>query len=259
MWLNKLDWSAQGWPRVFLWTILGTLGCIAAATWVDSFNFATLDDKAIARALLTDIGLPTLLAAPLIFFFSSKLRELAIANHRMSILAATDSLTGVLNRGAFTMLVDAYLKDARQQQRQATGALLIVDADEFKSINDTFGHDRGDQALRLIAQSIKAVLRGADIVGRIGGEEFGIFMPGATPQQAQGTAERIRVSVSVAEFIPGTTDRRPLSVSIGGATFDRSVPFGELFRLADTHLYLAKQAGRNRVSLTALAGVSAAA
>jgi diguanylate cyclase (GGDEF)-like protein len=187
------------------------------------------------------------------------MRELAIANAKMSILASTDSLTAVLNRGAFTMLVEAYLNDARTQAHETQGALLIIDADHFKTINDTYGHDRGDEALKIIAGAIQGVLRGADIVGRIGGEEFGVFLPGATPRTTETFAERIRTSVNVAEFTPAGSKPVELSVSVGGATFARRVGFTDLFRAADERLYDAKRMGRNRVSLTTIGPVAVAA
>lgn len=255
--IKKWDWSARGWPRVVLGTIGGTLACIAIALFVDSFNFASKTPSQLTEAILVNILLPLGLAGPLLFYFSSKLRELAIANYKMAIIAATDSLTTVLNRGAFTLMVESYLADARMQTMQ--GALLVVDADRFKSINDAFGHDRGDEALRIIARSIRGVLRGADIVGRLGGEEFGIFLPGSTASQAEVTAERIRSAVNVAEFLPDGTTRHELSVSIGGATFRQRVQFTSLFRLADERLYAAKEQGRNRISMAAMGPVPIAA
>jgi diguanylate cyclase len=253
------DWSATGWPRVALVTVLGTIACISVATYVDSFTWTGKTQDQLLVAVLLDVLVPLFLAGPLLFFFTMKLRELAIANAKMSILASTDSLTAVLNRGAFTMLVEAYLTDARAQARETQGALLIVDADHFKTINDTYGHDRGDEALKIIAGSIQGVLRGADIVGRIGGEEFGVFLPGATPRFAESVAERIRASVAVAEFVPEEERRQELSVSVGGATFTERVGFTELFKTADERLYDAKKKGRNRVSLAAIAPMSVAA
>lgn len=247
--MPRLDFSARGWGRVILWTILGTLGCIAVALYVDSFNFMTLDEAGRTRAILTNIFLPLALAAPMLLFLTSKLRELAIAHHELSIVASKDSLTSVLNRGAFTTLVDAYLNEVREQERGASGALLVVDADNFKAINDSLGHDRGDEALRIIARSIAGILRSADLVGRIGGEEFGVFLPGSTVLHAEVVAERIRTSIYDAEFAPDGQQRR-LSVSVGGAVFDRRLPFSELFRVADQQLYAAKHSGRNRISVS---------
>lgn len=246
---RRLDLSRSGRTRVVLWTVFGTLGCIAVATWFDSFSFGMLDAAQRTRSILMDMVITSVLAAPLLFFFSSKLRELAIAHEKLTIYASTDSLTSVLNRGAFTTLVDAYLSQVRAQEHEVNGALLVVDADHFKHINDRYGHDRGDEALKIIAQTIKGSLRGADIVGRIGGEEFGVFLPGSNPLRAEAVAERIRQAISDVEFIPDGS-KRHLSVSVGGAVFERQVPFGALYRTADQLLYEAKERGRNCVAMS---------
>lgn len=248
--MNHIDWSNRGWARVIIWTFLGTAFCIAVAFFVDSFNFATYSADQLSRAILINSLVPLALAAPLLLLFNAKLRQLAIANQQMSILATTDSLTAVLNRGAFTMLVDAYLKQARTRDEQLTGALLMVDADHFKAINDVHGHETGDQALKEIARSIKGVLRGPDIVGRMGGEEFGVFLPGSSEREAAAIAERVRMAVERTEVLRDGS-RLPLTVSVGGATFRRSIGFSDLFRVADRNLYAAKDAGRNRVNLGA--------
>lgn len=249
----KLDLSAESWGRVIVTTVLGTAACAAVALYVDHFNFAALDDGQRLRAILMDIGVPILLAVPLLFFFTSKLRELAIAHRRLTVYASTDSLTQVMNRAAFSTLVEAFLDDIRAREDGTKGALLIIDADEFKSVNDLYGHDRGDEALVTIAAAIKSMLRAPDIVGRLGGEEFGVFLPGASTDQASLVAERIRHKVNEAQFSPAGPLHK-LSVSVGGAVFEKKLPFTELFRLADQQLYAAKQAGRNRVSITPIRG-----
>lgn len=241
-----LDFSARGWGRVILWTVLGTAFCVAMALYVDSFNFPRLTEEELARAILIDIFLPTGLAVPMLLFLTFKLRELAIAHDQLARYAATDSLTSVLNRGAFTSLVDGYLAEVRAEERR--GALLFVDADHFKRINDRFGHDRGDVALRAIADTIRGLLRGPDIVGRIGGEEFAVFLPGSNLVQAEAVAERIRSGVADAAFEPDGTPFS-LTVSVGGVVFDKRLPFSDLFRVADQQLYVAKERGRNRVSI----------
>ena len=244
----KLDLSPESRGRVILTTIIGTAVCVATAVYVDSFNFSLYDEAARLRALLTDVFLPIILAVPLLLFFSNKLRELAIAHKKLTIYASTDALTQVMNRAAFSTLVDAYLKDVRAAEEKAKGAFLIIDADHFKSVNDRFGHDRGDEALVTIAHAIKSMLRAPDLVGRLGGEEFGVFLPGATTEQAARVAERIRQSVNDAKFTPAGAEHH-LSVSVGGAVFERELPYAELFRLADQQLYAAKRDGRNRVAI----------
>lgn len=243
---RTLDFSARGWGRVILWTSAGTVLCIAVALYVDHFNFPNLDPDQLRRAIAVNILVPLGLATPMLAFLTIKLRELAIAHDQLARHAATDSLTAVLNRGAFTSLVEGYLADVRAEERR--GALLVVDADNFKRINDSFGHDRGDIALQTIADAIKGMLRGADIVGRIGGEEFGVFLPGSNLVQANAVAERIRGNVIDADFAPDGR-RITLSVSVGGAVFEHRLPFVELFRRADQQLYLAKERGRNRVAI----------
>jgi len=241
---KSIDFSARGRARVLLWTVFGTLGAIVATLCMDSFNFGTFTPAQLQRAIITDIILPLVIAPPVFLFFSSKLRELAIAHHKLAIYASTDSLTAVLNRGAFTTVVDAYLSEVHSHERG--GALLVIDVDHFKRINDSFGHERGDEALRLIAQTIREALRSVDLVGRMGGEEFGVFLPGATASRAEIAAERIRQAISDVDFQPNGV-RRPLSVSVGGASFRDRVAFSALYREADRRLYEAKDLGRNRV------------
>jgi diguanylate cyclase len=249
---GPLDFSASGWGRVFLWTTLGTFGCIAVTLSVDSLNFHNLNADALRWAITLDVGLPLLLAGPIIFFLSSKLRELAIAHDQLRRHAATDSLTQLLNRAAFTREVEEELADGRLAEGGTRGTLLVIDADNFKDINDTFGHDHGDAALRLIAKAIRSVLRTADQVGRIGGEEFAVFLPGMTPIIAEAVADRIRLAVSDIPFAPNGKSHA-LSVSVGGAVYDRYLPFAELFRIADQQLYAAKQNGRNCIAVSSIA------
>ena len=256
---GRVDFSARGWGRVALWTVFGTLGCMAAAMLLDSLSFDRLSAAERERSLLTDVFVTIAIAGPFIFFFASKLRELAIAHHELAAHASVDSLTSVLNRGAFTTLVDAYLTQVRAAERIAGGALLVIDVDHFKRINDSFGHDRGDEALRLLAQAIKGVLRGHDLVGRMGGEEFGVFLPATSSLNAEIAAERIRQAINELEFLPDGRRRR-LTVSVGGASFAGEVPFTALYREADRRLYEAKDLGRNRVAFSAMTtGMSRAA
>ncbi|HEV7276436.1 MAG TPA: GGDEF domain-containing protein [Devosiaceae bacterium] len=243
--LDRLDLSRSGWGRVILGTIAGTLACVAIALYVDSFNFLRLDAPARNRAILINVLLPTFLAAPMLFYLLSKLRELAIAHERLAVVAATDSLTSVLNRGAFMRLAEVWLQ---RQRPAAGGGLLVVDADNFKAINDRYGHDRGDVALQLIAGAIGKVLRAEDRVGRIGGEEFGIFLPGANQAETEAIAERVRRAVHEVSFL-GDGKPHQLTVSVGGVYFDTPKHFQELFRIADQQLYHAKREGRDQVAL----------
>lgn len=233
--------SLQSWSSVGRWTLFGTLACVMTSIGFNLLAFGDLSGDLAIRLMISATALPIIIGAPLFFYFSIRMRGLAIANIRLDRVARTDSLTACLNRGAFTTRVDVWL---RGPAPVSCGALLMIDADNFKAINDLYGHDMGDEALTIIARAIRAVLRNGDIVGRMGGEEFGVFLPGVTQHQAEIVAERIRHSVNVAAFEPDGQNR-PLSVSIGGAAFASPTSFTELFRIADQRLYGAKRAGRN--------------
>lgn len=247
-----MDLSPTGRDRVIVLTALGTAVCVAVTFLIDSFSFPGMSPDQLTRAIATDLLVPILLAVPIIYFLLSKMRELAVAHQLLRHHADTDALTDLLNRGAFTREVEEDLADARFAPDGARGSLLIIDADNFKDINDTFGHEQGDAALKLIATAIRSVLRGADRVGRIGGEEFAVFLPGTSLLIAEAVAERLRLAVSAIEFRPGNRHHQ-LTVSVGGAVYDRYLPFAELFRLADQQLYAAKQNGRNRIAVSSIA------
>lgn len=245
--MKRLDLSSLGTLRVYLLTAVGTCFCIAAAFAIDSYSFETGmwrwgDDP------INNLIIPLVLAPPSFFFLLSKLRELSIAHNELMNVAATDMLTACLNRRAFTALVDGYLERIEQQKEHPSGTLLVLDVDHFKDVNDSFGHDHGDVALKLIADTIRSSVREIDLVGRLGGEEFSVFMPNLDPSRSAIVADRIRAAISTVSFAP---EGRPytLSISVGGATFDRRATFADLYRHADRRLYAAKSAGRNRVDI----------
>ncbi len=237
--------ALQGWSSVARWTFFGTLGCVLVSLAFNAVMFDDLGSRALRRSLMSATVLPMLLGIPLFFYMSMRLRGLAISNLRLGLVARTDSLTSCLNRGAFTAKVTTQLL---RSDLRPSGALLMIDADNFKAINDLFGHDAGDEALTIIARSIRSMLRPGELVGRMGGEEFGVYLPGVDRHRAEIVAERIRRSVNLAIFSPHGRPRQ-LSVSIGGAVFEGPASFSELFRIADQRLYNAKEAGRNRVTV----------
>lgn len=239
---------------VVLWTVLGPLACTLIALGVNHRLFMGLDPLAYQAGLQSALILPLCVGAPVFLFFSLKMRDLAIANHRLGIMAATDGLTACLNRSAFSAQVDA--RAAMSSTTMGAGALLILDADKFKLINDRFGHQAGDRALELIAETLRATVRAGDIVGRLGGEEFGVFLPNLDRVSAGRVAERLRMAVAAITFV-ADGHHHPLSVSIGGVVFDEKASFALLFQQADDRLYHAKQTGRNKVAMTSYIGAVA--
>ncbi len=161
--------------------------------------------------------------------------------HRLEETARTDKLTGMPNRRAF----DEHLQlEIVRAARTGEGfALLIGDIDRFKTLNDRFGHAAGDEALAAIGRALMSQCRAIDTPARIGGEEFGVVLPGTDGAAALATANRLRAAIS------GLTDGdgRPLTISFGVAEHPVDAATGAaLMRAADTALYAAKDAGRDR-------------
>lgn len=165
--------------------------------------------------------------------------QLAVAHRRLEEKASRDHMTGMLNRESFFAALD------RSRGQESRGALLIIDADHFKKINDSYGHLTGDSALHLMASAIAGAVRTGDLLGRIGGEEFGAFLVGASEQEATHVAERIRLEVELIRFRPLDERTVPLTVSIGGTLCQTDASVSDLMRAADKRLYEAKNRGRN--------------
>lgn len=154
-----------------------------------------------------------------------------------------DPLTGLLNRRAFHERLSE--ETNRAQRYEEPFSLLLLDVDRFKAVNDTLGHDAGDDALRWIARVLAEHTRAADAPFRIGGEEFAILAPKTSAEMAQKAGERIRQVISESR-VPGSRELS-LTVSIGYATFpDHARRAEDLFRLADQGVLRAKSEGRNR-------------
>ncbi len=242
--------SPKGWKTLLSWTLSGTAGCVVFSVIFNYFAFRDLDTVAVARALATATILPIMLAGPLFFYLTLKLRELARVNHQLNELATKDFGTGLLNRRALIMRVND--ETAKMAFNPSISHLfLVVDADRFKAINDRFGHVQGDEALKLISAALGKSVRSYDIVGRIGGEEFAVFLPNVTTKDALYIADRLRRAVASALFCPNGK-RYDLSVSIGGVIYQDAMAFTDLFKAADANLYAAKEQGRNCSVVTPL-------
>ena len=165
-------------------------------------------------------------------------------------MAFYDPLTGLNNRRFLERRLPAMIEAARQ--RGAPLTMMILDIDHFKRINDTFGHDVGDLVLKGFAAELQQIVRGGDLVCRLGGEEFVVAMPGLDASHAARMAERARRSIENRAFPVGDA-AAPVSitVSIGLADVRGEQDSADLYRRADRALYLSKSAGRNRVTLDA--------
>jgi diguanylate cyclase (GGDEF)-like protein len=195
----------------------------------NTFNVIMLYLLPMAGGLLSSVG-------TLLMYFERTIDE-------KDYLASHDELTRLYNRRAFTEQGMLALAGSARQNRPVS--MLLIDIDHFKSVNDTLGHEAGDQALYAIAATLAAGCRRSDVIGRHGGEEFCIVCPDTAADDAMLLSERLLREVEAIVPPPGLA--RGFSVSIGIATMAHGAAWDSLLQQADRALYIAKEAGRNRV------------
>jgi diguanylate cyclase (GGDEF)-like protein len=167
-----------------------------------------------------------------------------------------DGLTGIYNRRYLEQYLSMEFDRARRYGGQFS--FILFDFDHFKKINDTFGHLAGDEVLICISRRVSAMLRTTDVLGRYGGEEFGVILSETCIEDARHFAERLRAAVSM-ELVPYRQLAIPVSVSIGLTQFEPGISsYEQLINNADVALYESKEMGRDRVTCFFQDGVSAA-
>jgi diguanylate cyclase (GGDEF)-like protein len=171
--------------------------------------------------------------------------ELAKEAAAFERLACLDGLTGLNNRRHFMNLAEMEWSRFKRYGRPL--AVLMLDIDFFKSVNDCYGHDAGDEVIKAVAEILQTHKRTSDIVGRIGGEEFALLLPETSSESAVAAGERFRRLVAECEILTGD-ERIPVTLSVGvGAAHDQTSGIGQMLKEADIALYEAKRSGRNRV------------
>lgn len=167
-----------------------------------------------------------------------------------SLVSERDPLTGLRNRNSLLGFLE------KSQAKTERYGLIILDADHFKQINDRYGHPVGDAVLRAMADILARHVRKMDAVGRIGGEEFMLVLPGATREEAEQAAARLQAAVAEQDFSSIAPGLR-CTASFGVGSFGRDVPFEAAYAHVDRLLALAKRQGRNRIGIDAPAPVDA--
>ena len=177
------------------------------------------------------------------------LHQIEIAHKQTDLyrqLAATDYLTSLVNRRSFLEIAEKALQIAKTEKGQM--AIIMLDIDHFKNVNDQYGHQTGDEVLSMVASKIKNSLRQGDIAGRYGGEEFVVLLVDAPSDRCFNIAERIRQTVSLQPIqLAQTTVSVTISLGLACLDPDRTLSLQSLIDRADQAMYLAKQQGRNRV------------
>jgi len=227
----------------------------------DDWNYKTssfisypvvIGDRKVAVMNFTDRAGGSSFSEADLEFLQAIVPQVAVAIDRASLkekagefeqLSVTDGLTGLLNRRYLEERLDEEIK--RSSRHRFPMSVLMLDVDDFKSYNDSFGHQAGDSALKTAADVIRESLRNEDVAARYGGEEFSVMLPQTSSEEASAIAERIRRRFETTEF-----PYRQVTISIGIASYSRELQTAvELIRAADNALYQAKRSGRNLVKL----------
>jgi len=204
---------------------------------------ATLCLGGLTALALVDQPLLAVLVVPPLFVL-----ERSVLTKQLEVAATTDAKTGLLNAATWQSMAQHELARARREDQAA--AVLIIDMDNFKLINDTYGHIAGDTALRAVADCLVRELRQYDAIGRFGGEEFVAVLSGVDELSAVAVSERVRQQIQLLEIATGDGElpMTGLSASIGISCFpEHGAELEDLLHAADSALYAAKRAGRNRV------------
>ncbi len=234
---NAAGWFLVAWGLLEAFTIVTAIQLLAGDPSDSWMLYYGLPMSMVAASVLIALGV------------ADRLRGQRIALTEAERRAQTDPLTGVLNRRALIERLE--LACARARTRGLPIALLFIDLDHFKNINDSRGHQAGDACLAAIIPPIQAELRQSDVIGRYGGEEFVVILSSASATVAHVIAERIRERVASA-LVTGFGAPIHLTCSIGVAASDTLGVWGEnLIARADDAVYVAKRAGRNRVQVAA--------
>jgi diguanylate cyclase (GGDEF)-like protein len=247
-WCGRSEALVSRWPAIVIFFAHGTLFLLRTPM------IALLPASTVSDGLFSSVWMTVLSFEALLLTISSAFLLLAMAKERTELrhrkAAMVDPLTGIANRRSF--LQDASVLAKMHLANPRPTAVLVIDLDHFKSINDQFGHALGDRVLEIFTEAARKSMRGSDLVGRLGGEEFAAVLTDTSREKAVMVAERIRETFAqMAEEVDG----HPVcgTVSIGLVHCQGSVlDITELLAQADHALYYAKERGRNRVEIATL-------
>ncbi|TQV86859.1 GGDEF domain-containing protein [Aliikangiella coralliicola] len=233
-------------PKPYLVLLISTFSMIMALAldvvlvWILNYDYRTED-------LIGAIVLPFLVAPVISWYTLEILYEVDRLEVEKKKAATYDSLTGLLNRRAFIQSCNSIFELAKRNKQHC--CLIAIDIDFFKKINDTFGHQAGDNVLAEFGNIAKTHAKTCDLAGRLGGEEFAFFLPKTSLQQAKILAEKLLSAAKTAEIIYDNA-KIQLTISIGIATTNgQSHTLQNLLKNADQALYHAKHSGRDQLSV----------
>jgi diguanylate cyclase (GGDEF)-like protein len=231
------------WPAFWTSYFFGRRGTAVIVVWVAVVHAAVLaslpngESSDLARWL--DVVVATVVVAIVVRAIAARNQELV---DRLAVEASHDPLTGLLNRRGFDERFA--VERARAEREGSSTAIVMLDIDHFKKINDEHGHDVGDEVLRWLAQQLTEQARTIDLVGRAGGEEFIVLLPRSGTDAALAFAERVRTTVESGD--PGIGKGARVTLSAGAVAATPPIDAQRLLEVADQAMYQAKRGGRNR-------------
>jgi len=243
-WRGRNEPLVSRWPAIVLFFTHGAMFLLR--TPLNSLLHGKDSDGLLSSAWLSVLSLEAfLMTIATAFILLAMSKERTELRHKTA--AMTDPLTGLLNRRAFLQDAESLLQ--QQTARDRPIAVLLIDLDHFKSINDRFGHAVGDKVLQIFAKTTRGGLRQTDLVGRLGGEEFTVVLADAGMDNAYLVADRLRKAfAAAAAVVDGETIYATASIGVS-VIIDPRQDLAKLITLADQALYLAKARGRNRVEV----------
>jgi diguanylate cyclase (GGDEF)-like protein len=247
-WRGRSEALVSRWPAIFMFFAQGAL-YILRTPLIAMLPSASANDNLFASVWMTVLSSESLLLT-----ISSAFILLAMAKERTELrhrtAAMVDPLTGIANRRSF--LQDAALIVKQHTTDPRPTAVLLIDLDHFKSINDRFGHALGDRVLEIFTDAARKSTRGSDLIGRLGGEEFAAMLIDTSREKAVEVAERIRESFAqMAQEVEGRAVCATVSIGLVHCEAP-ALDLSELLAQADQALYCAKERGRNRVEVATL-------
>lgn len=224
-------------------TVTLTIASILISILITAGLNALLSEGIGTSSIIIATVVPTVIA-PLFAYITLRLiYQLDLAEERLRKLSITDELTQAYNRRYFVEIASKVLAGAKRYGDSF--AIIIFDIDDFKRVNDTYGHAAGDEVLRVLSEICITTVRDSDIFARYGGEEFAILVPRCSPTDIVKFAERIRIKLSEARVRHNQIDIQ-FTVSMGAGIFDSATPdLDTILTRADEALYAAKKQGKN--------------
>lgn len=247
--------SNRAWGAIARVTLLGTAMCFAVSF---ALNYLLLFSDTLtpfARSMIIAAVLAIVIGAPLSFMLGYNFQEARRYRREITRSATHDRTTEFFTGTAFSSLVDRRVSSATTDGPRS-GAFLVVNTGNIRFINARYGLEWGEEALRFIASIIRSSVRSEDIVGRLGASEFGIFLAGATEENARAIGERIRAGVARVYFAPEQFEEGEqsiINVSVGGVIFEDELEFETLYRAAERQLTSAEESGDIEISHVARA------